>query len=59
MRPDQVRRPQEAEPSVPVPAYEVELRLMLGWRLCDEPGCGNIRMMPPTSRMIREGHPDG
>jgi hypothetical protein len=32
-----------------IPIADCELYITLGWRLCDEPVCGFVRMMPPVS----------
>lgn len=32
-----------------VPAQDVLLYLELGWVLADEPLCGDVKMIPPTS----------
>lgn len=32
-----------------IPVTECELYITLGWRLCDEPLCGFVRMIPPAS----------
>jgi hypothetical protein len=58
MRVDHSLKGADAWRGLLVPAHEVELRLMLGWRLCDEPGCGNARMIPPASP-TREARADG
>jgi hypothetical protein len=42
-----------------VPADEVELRKILGWRLGDDPACGNVRMIPPAPPVLAEVHSDG
>jgi len=57
MRSDRGCQGLRQESGVLVPVQEVELRLMLGWRLCDEPGWGNVRMIPPSPSM-REARPD-
>jgi hypothetical protein len=58
MRSDRgLRQGDGQESGVLAPAHEVELRLMLGWQLCDEPGCENVRMTLPASPM-RESRPD-
>jgi hypothetical protein len=55
MLPDHcLRRRPDPDQSVLVPG---ELRLMLGWGLCDEPGCGNVRMIPPAFP-VREARAD-
>lgn len=31
-----------------IPVTDCELYIALGWRLCDEPVCGFVRMIPPA-----------
>ncbi|MBS0245502.1 MAG: hypothetical protein JSR61_02700 [Proteobacteria bacterium] len=37
-----------ARGSILVPAGEIEIYLINGWRLTDEPGCDGARMLPPS-----------
>lgn len=37
-----------ARGSILVPAGEIEIYLLNGWRLTDEPGCDGARMLPPS-----------
>lgn len=32
-----------------IPSHEIELRLMLGWSLTDEPHCSGAYMLPPET----------
>jgi len=43
-----------ARGAVTVPAGEVELRLAMGWLLCDEPHCISARMLPPSVHRVPE-----
>jgi len=31
-----------------IPSHDVELYVLLGWTLTDEPGCSGARMLPPN-----------
>lgn len=43
-------------PGVLIPVAEVELYLLLGWRLLDEPECSFVRMLaPPTDYLEGRG----
>ena len=43
-----------ARGAVTVPAGAVELRLAMGWLLCDEPHCSGARMLPPGVHRVPE-----